>query len=311
MKIISPTVLQGTHYSPQCSPCKSMSQMQELLYFLLARLWLIRPCRYRPPRGSDDGSNPESERKVPAGIPYLTKINGKLVMAREKKDKAYSKLDLLGEAFGVSARIARRKSSPESSKSNDSTETLVLPAPEQQPQIAYTSAPIPQQYYPPMLMPGNQQVTHYQPPQQIMQGPQRPPTQQELDQLCRIDEGLQRRLHGSNEIAGPEHSCRKCSERNETFTRTTITMTRHVCANCGRIRSRKYHHEHPIKPGEVPEPAFCRKCQKYASSTSGSDHGGKGKQGKKDRKEKKLQKHGKVCVTRGIWYSLTVLIEAE
>jgi hypothetical protein len=52
-------------------------------------------------------------------------------------------------------------------------------------------------------------------------------------------------------------------------TKTTITITKHVCAQCGRLRSRRYHHRNPIKTGEMPAPAYCRKCQKDASSTSG------------------------------------------
>ena len=46
-----------------------------------------------------------------------------------------------------------------------------------------------------------------------------------------------------------------------------FTITKHICANCGRLRSRKYQAGNPIIAGEVPTPAFCRKCQKDSSST--------------------------------------------
>lgn len=39
-------------------------------------------------------------------------------------------------------------------------------------------------------------------------------------------------------------------------------FTGHVCAHCGVSRSRRYHAEHPIKPGEVPIPDYCGRCQK-------------------------------------------------
>jgi hypothetical protein len=51
--------------------------------------------------------------------------------------------------------------------------------------------------------------------------------------------------------------------RGETY----ITVTKHICAGCGRFRSMKYHHENPIRPGEVPPAAFCRKCQRESTST--------------------------------------------
>ncbi|CZT45727.1 uncharacterized protein RSE6_06062 [Rhynchosporium secalis] len=76
-----------------------------------------------------------------------------------------------------------------------------------------------------------------------------------------------------------------------------IAVTKHICGECGRLRSRKYHHEHPLKPGEVPEIAFCRKCQKYATSTSESSDtefvGVKSRKEKKDKEGRKGQKEKK------------------
>lgn len=81
-------------------------------------------------------------------------------------------------------------------------------------------------------------------------------------------------------------------------TKTTVTIVKHVCAHCGRLRSRKYHHEHPIKDGEIPAPAFCRKCQRDSSSTSESSSSGREerRKEKKDTRKKRVQgkKHNKV-----------------
>ena len=80
--------------------------------------------------------------------------------------------------------------------------------------------------------------------------------------------------------------------------------TRHVCAGCGRERSRKYHHEHPIVAGAPPISGLCRKCQKEATSTDessdshGSDIerrlGGKKKGRKSKSKSERASKKDKV-----------------
>lgn len=89
----------------------------------------------------------------------------------------------------------------------------------------------------------------------------------------------------------------------ESVTKTTITITKHICANCGRLRSRKYHAENPIKEGETPVPAFCWKCQKDSSETSDSDRRrspkvkNDEKKKPKDKEEKKKHRRvGSVCI---------------
>jgi hypothetical protein len=52
---------------------------------------------------------------------------------------------------------------------------------------------------------------------------------------------------------------------------TPIAVQYHICVSCKKPRSRKYQREHPLKPGESPAVAFCRKCQKDATSTEQSD----------------------------------------
>lgn len=37
-------------------------------------------------------------------------------------------------------------------------------------------------------------------------------------------------------------------------------MHTHVCAGCGKTRSKGYHMTHPLKKGETPEPDYCRRC---------------------------------------------------
>ncbi|PQE24821.1 hypothetical protein CJF31_00008058 [Rutstroemia sp. NJR-2017a BVV2] len=69
--------------------------------------------------------------------------------------------------------------------------------------------------------------------------------------------------------------------------KTTVTITKHVCANCGRIRSRRYHRDNPLKPGENPVSGFCHKCQRDESSLSGKEGNGK-------RQPNKLKKYRKI-----------------
>ncbi len=59
---------------------------------------------------------------------------------------------------------------------------------------------------------------------------------------------------------------------NTPAPQTPVTITKHVCAKCGNVRSEKYHYQNPIKPGEMPEPAFCRNCKKYLKPTEVSDN---------------------------------------
>jgi len=79
--------------------------------------------------------------------------------------------------------------------------------------------------------------------------------------------------------------------------RTNFTVTKHICANCGNLRSRKYQSEHPIVAGEVPTPAFCRKCQKDASSTDDESDGSEvtsRKSKKSKRRQDKEKKKDKI-----------------
>lgn len=42
----------------------------------------------------------------------------------------------------------------------------------------------------------------------------------------------------------------------------------HICAGCGKRRSREYQNAHPLKRGEMPEPAYCTRCIRDAEFSS-------------------------------------------
>ena len=209
---------------------------------------------------------------IPAGRPYLTKVNGKLVMARQKRDRSSNAaIELLGEAFGVRARTVHKRTK--------SVEGLISPmiaeTPFVAPQLLTYSTPIPQQGFPPLpppavpmqyphpaimpYLPGNYPSPIYEQPTKYTVAPHKP-TAVDFEQLKKIDADYKARK-------APASTSKTIEDKDNT----TNTIMKHVCANCGRIRSRKYHQDNPIKRSETPTPAFCRKCQRDASSTDCSD----------------------------------------
>ena len=233
---------------------------------------------YKTPsrRSQDSESTIELERVLPPGTPYLTKVNGKLVMAREKTESKAKKVavDLLGEAFGVKTRVIHKRA-----KSFDKPPAPLLiggvPYVPQQ-QVAYPTPytmPLPQQAFSqPNLIPYAPQPSFILPN----------PSQQDLNQL--------------QQMQAHYNSIYPCAPRiapnGKVEVTTTITITKHICAGCGRIRSKKYHHDHPLKEGEKPEPDFCRKCQKDSSSTD--SEGGSRERKKKSAKKTKHKKQQSV-----------------
>jgi hypothetical protein len=185
-------------------------------------------------------------------------------------------IDLLGEAFGVRTRVIRKRA-----KSLEGMPAPLLiggvPYVPQQ-QLTYTS-PIPQQQFSSSTI----QLPQYQQHQQLSL-PAPKPTHHDFDQLKRIDAHFNKVQRYS--VAPVLNS------NEETATRTTITITKHICANCGRLRSKKYHHDNAMKPGETPVPAFCRKCQRDNSSTSYSDSSRHAKE--KEKMKGKSKKYHKV-----------------
>lgn len=184
----------------------------------------------------------QTDKVIFAGQPYLTKINGKLVMVRKKQDKTVRKrtksLDLAIPTPITSGSSCLAQQSPiftpvlHHSFSPDLIQNAQL-----QPIVRYPTVP-----------PG--------------------PTQGDLDLLKCIDADYRRRC--MEESLQNTLILQKNREEPQERTKTTISMTLHICAKCQRLRSRKYQYEHPIRPGEVPAPRLCRKCQRDDSPTNNS-----------------------------------------
>lgn len=242
---------------------------------------LTLPLSYRPPRDSDP--NIGEETVVPAGTPYLTKLKGQLVMVRHKKDTRIQAVtikgagtasrqvidltrpmeaarDFLGEAFGVGDRSQPKQ------KRIGSFEQLSIP-PTLDPRfvngtqvpLAYT-APAAQQIFAAtpsdaQLQYGSQPV-RYAVTQPVLMEP-------DFEQLKRIDVHY-KSIHGT-ESPRIDSSIAKNPEPEPT---PSVPIARHTCGNCGKLRSRRYYANHPIKPGDIPIQEFCAKCQRDASSTS-------------------------------------------
>lgn len=236
-------------------------------------------------------------------------------MARKKKSQPG--VDLLGHLFGVPqvARVIRQQYTAFDTYPEQQKALLLTPVEQSlqvQPVLLTSSQSQPQLYPVPMLLTSSQsqpQISsghmHQHSQQQQLALPQRQPTASELDELRRINETF-RTSTGSN-IAGKTWSPMGYNlDRNSANTHvnsTSITIAKHICVSCGRLRSHKYHHKNPIKPGDVPPPAFCGKCQKEATSTEGSrsrDSSRKKKDSKKTKSRNKAQrkKRDEVCISR-------------
>lgn len=225
----------------------------------------------------------------------MTKINGELVMAREKRPRtASAAVDLLGEAFGVRSNSFHKRA-----KSVDPYPVpLMIGGIPYVPQSNVTySTPLPQQQFPVGFIASYQESdtsSRRRERPQSMYAPTRYsvtpqiPTAEDFDLLKRIDADYNSKKKGKGHARIDSASlCDK--DHNGKGTKVTVTIEKHVCGNCGRLRSRKYHMENPLKPGEVVLPAFCRKCQKDTSSASECDLPKKSTSGSKDEKGKEVR----------------------
>ncbi len=216
------------------------------------------------------------KKTLAPGQPYLAKVNGRLVLARDKSKKPKYSLNLLGEAFGVTTSILHKRS--KSVEKLPKTPIMIngITYVPQLPQAPYTT-PIPQ---------GPFAAIQYPYPQSYI-APK--PTEKDLKRLKQID------AHFYKTLAAEQPPAPKATE-----VKTTITIIKHICANCGRVRSPRYQHDNPIKPGDTPAPAFCRKCQRNAESTTCSeseDEKVKRQTKKSAKNKKKGKKHEKVIVS--------------
>ena len=267
----------GIHLqNQQCCKGKIASQYVVALFLYHWNKKYIRSntrSSYRAPSSASLESR-EEKAVISAGRPYLTKVNGKLVMARQKRDRSSNAaIELLGEAFGVRTRTVHKRT--KSIEGPTSPPLMIAGTPYVAPQLFTYSTPIPQQGFPPLpppaaptqypqpaimpYPPGNYPSPIYEQPTKYTLAPHKP-TAVDFEQLKKIDADYKART-------APASTSKTIEDKDNT----TNTIMKHVCANCGRIRSRKYHQDNPIKRSETPTPAFYRKCQRDASSTDCSD----------------------------------------
>ncbi|RDW60176.1 hypothetical protein BP5796_11782 [Coleophoma crateriformis] len=271
---------------------------------------------YQPAKSaSKEASEDEVEEVIlPAKRPYLTKINGRLVMARQKHDRSASAMNLLGEAFGLNTTrvVRRRPPSLECEKTVPVYKTLPSPQRHYYPTNYASPDPIQAVSSPILLYPANTiQVVAIAPPQLLPFLPRRISIQtinsQAASEQCRVIGEDLAQLHlldahyrtyvAKNEDKIPIENagekqipCTTAVTDQQDSSKTTTTITKHVCAGCGRLRSRKYHHNNPIQSGEQAKQTFCRKCQKDPSSTSSDDNDQVEKRRKNKQKRKKARK---------------------
>ena len=217
---------------------------------------------------------------------YVTKVNGRLVIVRESREKLRDIcMDLLAEAFGKYTRPKMKDDSkkpegesvPAQKKAATPVQNFPTP-PLFNPNANLVASPSVQAIMGPMgqqsgiyrfgnrqlaLLPVNPQGGPVIPLQMGYPYPQ-PPWM--FPQPSNIS-GFNFPPTGT----GPRQFTANSAPPSEVASQTYITVTKHVCAECGRLRSRKYQQENPLKPGETPTPAFCKKCQKDVTSTEESD----------------------------------------
>jgi hypothetical protein len=240
---------------------------------------------------------------------YVTKVNGRLVMVRERREKLLDIcMDLLGEAFGKYSRPKMRDDSKKPEGEN---------VPVQNPRTTpFQNFPTPPVFNPNANLVGS-------PPVQAIMGPMGPQPgiyrfgNRQLALLPLNPQGgsamspqmgypypqppwmfPQTSNKGSFNFppmgTDPRQFITNPAPLSEVASQTSVTVTKHVCAECGRLRSRKYQHENPLRPGESPTPSFCKKCQRDVTSTEESDTSVR-KTEKSHMRSKKGRKVGSTC----------------
>ncbi|CAL3966265.1 unnamed protein product [Diplocarpon coronariae] len=273
---------------------------------------------------SEDSSSSDEECVLAPGTPYLTKVNGKLVWARKKTPKSSGVQDLVVKAFKTrNATIRKQSKSLERPACKQLTGSV--PVVQSQRFLAH-STPISQQPFPAMVPPMGQYPPQFGPPplplvqyyipQQTNQPPplfvQPSPTEKDYELLKAADAHFNKfykpqrtRITSASSEDSQERAQNKTQERpddkvqgkaqentnEKAMLKATIAVTKHVCGECGRLRSRRFHHDNPLKTGEMPTPAFCRKCQRDASSTCSASESSTMKESeKKDKKRTNMKR---------------------
>ncbi len=232
------------------------------------------------------------------GSTYATKVNGKLVLVRERRERLRDIcMDLLGEAFGKYSRPKMKNDSKKQEGEHVEAQNFAAPplfnpnanwaGPASVPSIMGPMGPQPGIYRfgnrQLALLPLNPQAGPAMPPQMGYTHPQPPwmfPQASNISGFNFPPMGIDPRQFITNSAAP-----------GEVTSKTSVTVAKHVCAECGKLRSRKYQHENPLKPGETPSPSFCKKCQKDVTSTEESDTS-IGNTEKQQKRSKKVLKVG-------------------
>ncbi|OBT42630.1 hypothetical protein VE00_06062 [Pseudogymnoascus sp. WSF 3629] len=204
----------------------------------------------------------------------VKRINGKLCLVRPSRRKARSSssydlghvlsigYDLLSEVFdGVAFRMEKDKAETEAVKSSVLHHV-------HEPNPMAPAVPPPQ---PGIYQQGNRQLvllpkvpTGHGPPPMMHQGHFGYP--QQLFMYGGQPQMLP--MMGNNGFGGfNSQNDKSAPVAAPVVTPTSITVTRHLCANCGNLRSRKYQAAHPLQAGDTAPVSFCRKCEKEFRST--------------------------------------------
>jgi len=253
---------------------------------------------------SKDSNSSDSEKIIPPGTPYITRRDdGRLMWARSKQPR---RADIVAGVLRevLARRKSVRKRSQSLDKGKDKTPLLIngerfTPALKSQfteplPQQGFT-ATVPQQAFaatvpttpvcpctpllpqhaqhPPPIYPTLTRAYYTVPdPYQgtIPTFSQAPATifatPEESDQLRKVD------AHFRKMTMEPPNAQEKGAGRAaKEPSKPTVLFEKHVCAQCGKVRSKKYHKDHHVKPGENATPDYCRKCQADDSSESESE----------------------------------------
>jgi hypothetical protein len=220
------------------------------------------------------------------GSAYVTKENGRLVMIRPRREKLFDIfMDLLGEVFGkypypkmkADAKKPEGENAPAQESTTGPSQGFLTP-PLFNPNANLVGSSSTQPIMGPMVpQPGIYSLGN----RQLALMPMNPqPGPAMLPQLGYPYCQPQWMYPQSSNMGGfnylpmgtdPQQFITNPVPNNEVASQATVTVTKHICAECGRLRSRKYQQEHPLKPGETPTTAFCKKCQKDVTSTEESE----------------------------------------
>ena len=96
-------------------------------------------------------------------------------------------------------------------------------------------------------------------------------------------------------VEAPDHVSETISTEVVTRNDNGKEVTgKHTCGSCGKYRSPNYQSRHPLAPGEVPRPSFCRRCIKeHTSSEDSQDDGHQRRRSHHRDKYHKKRRHGR------------------